>query len=269
MRVRVPPEDSLEIYVTAKQWMWKFAYPEGHHQIATLYVPAGKPVKLIMTSRDVIHSFYVPDFRAKQDVVPGRFTTLWFEVKEPGRHEILCTEYCGVSHSTMRGEVIALSPSDYDRWLRGLYSPPPAGQDDERPAVVGQYDPRVPVRLAQQGIDVAARMGCLRCHTLDGTPHLGPTWLGLYGARVPLGGGSFALVDPAYITESMMDPLAKMHEGFQPIMPSYRGLIQPAETAAIIELMKSLRASPPQPGLREPWYTLPNPTQAPQPEENQ
>src|SRR5947209_10248429 len=108
--------------------MWKFAYPEGAHSISTLYVPAGRPIKLILTSRDVIHSFFVPDFRLKQDVLPGRYVTLWFEVPEPGRHEILCTEFCGVGHSTMRGEVIALDPSDFARWLDGA-------RDETRPAV--------------------------------------------------------------------------------------------------------------------------------------
>jgi cytochrome c oxidase subunit 2 len=249
MRVRVPPEGAMEVYVTGKQWMWKFAYPEGASSISTLYVPAGRPVKLVLTSRDVIHSFFVPDFRVKQDVVPGRITTLWFEVKEPGRHEILCTEYCGAGHSTMRGEVIALSPEDYDGWLGGrLPEPPVAGPAYEPPSVVGQYAPRALVSMVWQGERVAAEQGCLRCHTLDGTAHLGPTWAGMFGSAVPLERGGSAIVDEAYITESMMDPLAKQHAGYPPIMPSYFGRIRPADTAALIELIKSLRAVPVQPG---------------------
>jgi len=249
MRIRVAPEGALEVYVTAKQWMWKFAYPDGANSIATLYVPAGRPVKLILASRDVIHSFFVPDFRVKQDVVPGRFTTMWFEAPAPGRHEILCTEYCGVSHSTMRGEVVVLSAADYERWLKGAAPHPPlAGQTDERPAVVGRYSPPELVNMVRQGELAAAQLGCLRCHSLDGSAHLGPTWAGLYGALVPVDQGNQIIVDEAYITESIMDPMAKLHSGFPPIMPTYRGLTRPTETAAIIELIKSLRSVRPSPG---------------------
>lgn len=242
MHIRIAPENALEIYVTGKQWMWKFAYPEGANSVATLYVPAGRPVKLILASRDVIHSFYVPDFRLKQDVVPGRLTTLWFQANEPGRHDILCTEYCGVSHSTMRGEVVVLSGHDYERWLQGILPDSTlAEQLNERPAVVGRYAPPEIVNMVRQGELAAAQLGCLRCHSLDGSAHLGPTWAGLYGSIVPLAQGGQTLVDEAFITESMMDPMVKLHAGFPPLMPSYHGLVKPAETAAIIELIKSLR----------------------------
>ncbi|MRG92185.1 cytochrome c oxidase subunit II [Polyangium spumosum] len=257
MAIRVPPENALEIYVTGKQWMWKFAYPQGASTISTLYVPAGRPVKLILTSRDVIHSFYVPDFRLKQDALPGRLSTLWFEVKEPGRYDILCTEYCGVSHSTMWGEVIALPPEEYERWLQGeAPGPDVAGPVDLRPSAVLDYAPAEPVSMVRQGELAAAQHGCLRCHTLDGTPHLGPTWAGLYGTTIPLEGGGNTRVDEAYITESMMDPLARIHAGYQRIMPSYLGQIRPAETSAIIELMKSLRDVRPKPGAEAPWGTV-------------
>ncbi|HMY16080.1 MAG TPA: cytochrome c oxidase subunit II [Polyangium sp.] len=253
MRMRIAPEGALEVYVTAKQWMWKFAYPRGANSIATLYVPAGRPVKLILASRDVIHSFFVPDFRVKQDVVPGRLTTLWFEAPEPGRHEILCTEYCGVSHSTMRGEVVVLSAEDYDRWLEGaLPNDALAGETRERPAVVGRYAPSEPVSMVRQGELAAAQFGCLRCHSLDGSPHLGPTWAGFYGSTVPLAKGGSVIADEAYITESMMDPAAKLHAGFTAIMPSYQGLMKPAETAAIVELIKSLRFVQSTPGREWP-----------------
>ena len=242
MRVRVAPEGALEIYVTGKQWMWKFAYPEGANSISTLYVPAGRPVKLILASRDVIHSFFVPDFRIKQDAVPGRLTTIWFEAMAPGRHDIYCTEYCGVSHSTMRGEVVVLSAADYERWLRGTTPDQQlAGQFDERPAVVGRYSPSEPISMVRQGELAASRLGCLRCHSLDGSPHLGPSWAGLYGTEVPIAQGGTVIVDEAYITESIMDPMAKLHAGFQAIMPSYLGSMLPAETAAVVELIKSLR----------------------------
>jgi len=250
MRIRIAPENALEVYATGKQWMWKFAYRDGLNSVSTLYVPAGRPVKLILASRDVIHSFYVPDFRVKQDVVPGRLTTLWFQADEPGRHEILCTEYCGVSHSTMRGEVVVLSASDYAHWLRGdVPDASLAGQLIERPAVVGRYAPPELISMVRQGERAAAQLGCLRCHSLDGSAHLGPSWAGLFGTTVPLAQGGQVIVDEAYITESMMDPMVKLHLGFPPLMPSYRGLVQPGETAAIIEFIKSLRfVRAPSPG---------------------
>lgn len=241
--LRTPPADTLDVYITAKQWMWKFAYPEGESMINTLYVPARRPVKLIMTSRDVIHSFYVPEFRIKQDVLPGRYTTAWFEATEPGAYPILCTEYCGTSHSMMRGQVIVLDPADYERWLVGGAASTPAfaqesaaRSEDERSGA----EPTLPSR----GERAAAQHGCLRCHTLDGTPHIGPTWAGLYRSIVPLEGGGERLADEAYITESIMDPLAALHRGFPASMPSYLGLITPPDIAAMIELMKSLRDVP-------------------------
>jgi cytochrome c oxidase subunit 2 len=223
VRMRVAPTDTLDIYVTAKQWMWRFSYADGHHSLSSVFVPAGRPVKLVMISRDVIHSFFVPDFRVKQDVIPGRQTTLWFQADHAGVHEILCAEYCGTGHSRMRGEVVVLEPADYERWLES------AGPQPE---------------LADQGRRAAAEHGCLRCHTLDGTPHIGPSWRGLYHATIPLQDGSTAFVDEAFITESMMDPRAKIHSGFQPVMPSFLGQIAPAETAAIIALIRSLENAP-------------------------
>jgi cytochrome c oxidase subunit 2 len=247
MRLRVAPNNSYDIYVTAKQWMWEFSYPEGHHSIVTLYVPTGRPVKLIMTSRDVIHSFFVPDFRVKQDVLPGRYTTMWFEVKEPGRHQVLCAEYCGTNHSAMRAEVIALTPADFVRWLghdqEDVSSAPPFRQE---PAVATELGPSQPESLTRLGEEIAAQEGCLRCHTLDGSPHIGPTWAGLYRADVPLAGGGRAIADEAYLTESMMDPNARLHAGYQSVMPSYLGRLRPAETAALLELIRSLEHVPGQ-----------------------
>jgi len=243
VRVRVAPANTYDIYVTGKQWMWKFGYADGQHTISELYVPAGRPVKLLLTSRDVIHSFFVPDFRLKQDAVPGRYTTLWFTVPEPGRHEILCAEYCGTNHSTMRAELIALAPDEFARWLeRGkaaTETPPPYRQSPQVSTTLGPSQPMSLVRLGQE---VAAQQGCLRCHTLDGTPHIGPSFAGLYGAHVPLEGGGSVVADEAYLTESMMDPLARRHAGFQTVMPSYLGRLQPAEVAALVELIKSLAA---------------------------
>src|SRR5262249_27360065 len=160
--IRTPPADTYDVYVTAKQWMWQFAYQEGNHSIAQLYVPVGRPVNLIMTSRDVIHSFYVPDFRLKQDVIPGRYTTLWFEGKKPGRHDVFCAEFCGTNHSTMRAEVIALAPEDFARWLEGSRDTSTPAPYYREPAVALQLGPSQPSSLARLGEQVAAQQGCLR-----------------------------------------------------------------------------------------------------------
>jgi cytochrome c oxidase subunit 2 len=216
-----PPDDALTVYVTGKQWMWEFAYPDGRSSLDMLTVPERKPVKLVMTSRDVIHSFYVPDFRLKHDVVPGRYYTAWFEATGPGEHTIDCAEYCGVSHSRMLGKVRVLSAADYARWLQGR-----PGPDAD---------------LVAEGRDVAARRGCLNCHTLDGQAHIGPTWAGLYGSQVPLEGGRVVVADDAYLTRSMMEPQADVVAGFKPVMPTYRGVLDEPEVAALVELIRSLQ----------------------------
>ena len=264
VRLRVPPANSLDVYVTAKQWMWKFAYPNGQSSVASLYVPTGRPIRVLLTSRDVIHSFFVPDFRNKQDALPGRYTSAWFEVPEPGTHQIFCAEFCGTGHSVMRGQVVALDPSDYARWLAAGNPDQVAGSLGEDPrAPLGQVGgPSLPgpadvepgseeefpraqlVNLVRVGTQAAAQQGCLRCHTLDVTPHIGPTWAGMYLSRVPLSTGETVVADEAYLTESMMDPTAKIHAGYAPVMPSYHGLLSAPETAAVIELIKSLRAVP-------------------------
>ncbi|WP_441285871.1 cytochrome c oxidase subunit II [Sorangium sp. KYC3313] len=248
--LRTAPDDALDVYVTGKQWMWKFGYPGGDSEISALYVPAHRPIRLIMTSRDVIHSFYVPAFRIKQDVIPGRYTTVWFEANEPGAYPILCAEFCGTSHSEMRGQVIALDPADYERWLAGGVANAPAFAQEaaaESENELAEAEPTMPSR----GERAAAKHGCLRCHTLDGTPHVGPSWAGLYRAVVPLESGGERVADEAYITESIMDPLAALHRGFPPVMPSYLGQITPPDVAAIIELMKSIRDVPHGPDV--PW----------------
>jgi cytochrome c oxidase subunit 2 len=239
VRIAEPPPDSMTIYVTGKQWMWSFAYPNGTGSNGVLYVPAGRPVKLVMTSRDVIHSFFVPSFRLKRDVVPGQATTMWFEVKHAGRYPVYCAEYCGAGHSTMRAEVVALAPADYDHQLQGLERLA-SGTSELRDA-----------SLAAIGERVAATAGCFRCHTPDGTPHIGPTWAGLYGTTVPLDGGRSVVADEAYLTRSMMDPAVDVHLGFKPVMPSYQGVITSPDVAALVEYIRSLRDVSPS-GGRQP-----------------
>jgi cytochrome c oxidase subunit 2 len=214
-----PDGDPLRIYVVGKQWMWEFVYPNGVAAQDELRVPIGQPIEVNLTSRDVIHSFFIPAFRVKTDAVPGRINTMWFTATEPGTYEILCAEYCGAGHSRMRGRVVAMPANEYGRWLAG----------------------QVSTDLSAAGERLSAHYGCFRCHTVDGTPHLGPTWLGMYGTTVPLLGGGTAVVDGPYITESMMDPLVQIHVGYAPIMPSFLGQISGPEAAAIVEYIRSLR----------------------------
>jgi cytochrome c oxidase subunit 2 len=249
LRMQDPPDDAMPVYVTGKQWMWKFAYPQGPSSVGVLYVPANRPVKLIITSRDVIHSFYVPAFRMKKDAVPGRYTLAWFEANRVGTFPIRCAQYCGARHSGMLGDVVVLDPADFQRWISAPGSPVsqaiPGANADElggRPTFTATDREA----LVSRGERAAADYGCLRCHTIDGTPHIGPTWTGLFGKTELLQGGLTVHVDEAYITESMMDPMAKMVVGYQPVMPSYLGRIEPGETAAIIEFIKTLEPT----GLR-------------------
>lgn len=238
------PEDALDVYVVGKQWMWKFTYPEGPASVGILYVPTGRPVRLHLTSRDVIHSFFVPEFRIKRDAVPGIFTTTWFEAVRPGVYQGFCAELCGVGHSRMRAMVVALGPEEYEAWLR---SRPPLVE--ERPGAVPPNITEPTLLgdlqgLALLGREVAARHGCLRCHSTDGSAHIGPTWLDLYGARETLADGEQVLVNEAFITRYIMDPDLNRVAGFEPVMPSFMGQITPAEIAAVIEFMKALSTTP-------------------------
>jgi len=220
--MRTPPKNALRVYVVAKQWMWEYVYPSGVTAEDEIHVPVGQPVELMMTSRDVIHSFHVPAFRIKQDVLPGRITNVWFTATQPGRYPILCAEYCGTGHSRMRGAVIAMEPSAYADWAAGHHD----------------------TDLAQAGEKLATDYGCFRCHTVDGTPHLGPSWKDLYGSTIPLAGGGTVLADDAYLTESMMDPEAKLHAGYPALMPTFLGRLSGPEAAAIVEYIRSLRSEP-------------------------
>jgi cytochrome c oxidase subunit 2 len=230
-KLQTPPAEAMPVYVTAKQWMWKFAYPAGPTSADALIVPVGRPIKLIMTSRDVIHSFFVPAFRIKQDVIPGRAVTTWFEATEPGAFDILCAEYCGARHSFMRAQVIVLSADDYGRWLDAAQVLPGAKGDGRG--------------LASAGREVAAQRGCLRCHSIDGSAFIGPTWANAFGRMRRTTDGREVMIDEAYLTQSMMEPGAVIAAGFQPVMPSYQGLLSPAETSALLEYIRSLRDVPP------------------------
>jgi cytochrome c oxidase subunit 2 len=239
VHMETPPRDAMTVYVVGKQWMWTFAYPNGRTSNAALYVPVHQPVQLLLSSRDVIHSFFVPDFRVKKDAIPGRMTSMWFEATEPGIYPIFCTEYCGEGHSTMRAEVIALSQEDYVAQLEQLPRLDIGGPSYVEPAVIGAAQADL-LSLASMGERVAVMKGCMRCHTADGTPHIGPSWLGAYRSMVPLQDGENVLADEAYLTESMMDPLAQIRLGFRPVMPSYQGLLSAAEVGALVEYIRYL-----------------------------
>jgi cytochrome c oxidase subunit II len=239
-----PPPESMDVYVMAKKWMWKFAYPDGPNGLSVVRVPVNRPVRLLLTSRDVIHSFYVPAFRIKQDVLPGRYTQTWFKANKPGVYPVFCTEYCGTGHSTMRAQVVVMEEAEYDQWLadeqRGRVA-----QRDTRP-----LDPEDQSRagdLVEQGRRIAAKQGCLKCHSIDGSPHIGPSWLDLYHRKEALAGGKTIVVDEAYLTESMNNPRAEVVAGFPLVMPSFHGRLSAPETAAIIEFIKSLRTTTDEP----------------------
>jgi len=213
-----PPADALEISVVGKQWMWKFQHPEGQREIDELHVPVGRPVKLTMASEDVIHSFFVPAFRVKMDVVPGRYTATWFEATKPGTFHLFCAQYCGTVHAGMGGRVIVMTPTAYEAWLSG-------GATGESPVAGGE-------RLFQQ-------LGCSTCHRSDGTG-VGPALVGLFGQTVRLQSGETVLADEAYIRESVLNPTAKIVAGYQPLMPTFQGLISEEGLLQLIAYIRSL-----------------------------
>ena len=234
------PKNAMDVYVTAKKWMWHFALPDGPNANATLTVPAGRPVRLLMTSRDVIHSFFVPEFRIKKDVLPGRYTEAWFEATKPGRYRIYCTEYCGTWHSQMVGEVVVMEPAAYDQWRaersQGLVERIDTSGGAEFGAESFRGD------LVAHGQRLAAVHGCFKCHSVDGQPHIGPTWIDLYRRKTTFQTGETIVADEGYLTESMMEPYLHMVKGYQPVMPSYRGKLAPPEAAALVEYIKTLRS---------------------------
>lgn len=238
LRLSTPPADAMDVYVQGKQWMWKFAYPGGPSSIDMLRVPAGRPVRLLITSRDVIHSFYVPALRVKMDALPGRYTQTWFTADRPGRYEIFCAEFCGLSHSSMLGELVVMPAADFDQWLsqqrRGL-----ASAQDAAPVPGERIRPAS--NVVEEGRRVAAEQGCLKCHSVDGTRHIGPTWTDLYLRDERLQNGKTVRADEGYLTKSMMDPAADLVQGFQNVMPTYQGKISPPDVAAVVEYIKSLK----------------------------
>ncbi len=216
--LRRPPDESMHIYAVGKQWMWKFQHLEGQREINELHIPAGRPIKITISSEDVLHSLYFPAFRTKMDAIPGRYTELWFEATTPGTYHIFCTEYCGTNHAGMIGNVTVLEPSQYQAWLQG------GGLEGT---------------LAQRGARLFSGMACDSCH-LDTGRGRGPSLKDIVGTTVELQDGSSATVDDTYLRESILNSQAKVVKGFQPLMPTFQGLISEENLVALIEHVKSM-----------------------------
>jgi cytochrome c oxidase subunit 2 len=215
---RTPPQGAAEVYVVAKQWMWKLQHEEGQREINQLHVPVDRDVKLILTSQDVIHSFYVPAFRIKQDVLPGRYTTLWFRATKPGTYHLFCSQYCGTQHSGMVGQVVVMEPAQYETWLNGGATSAP---------------------LAVTGQRLFAELGCTTCHRSD-TQGRGPDLVGMFGKPVMLEDGRIVMADENYVRESILTPAAKIVKGFKPIMPVFQGMVSEEQLNALVAYVKSL-----------------------------
>jgi cytochrome c oxidase subunit II len=216
---RTPPRGADEVYVVAKQWMWKLEHVQGQSEINELHVPVGRDIKLIMTSQDVIHSFYVPAFRIKQDVLPGRYTTAWFRATKPGVYHLFCAEYCGTAHSGMIGQIVVLEPAQYQAWLAGGGTT--AGS------------------LASNGQTIFQQLGCPTCHRFD-VEGRGPNLVGVFGKPVSLEDGRSVIADENYIRESILSPSAKVVKGYRPIMPVFQGLVSEEQLTALVAYIKSL-----------------------------
>jgi cytochrome c oxidase subunit II len=231
-----PPDDAIEISVVGKQWMWKFQHADGQREINELHVPIGRPVRLVMASEDVIHSFYVPAFRLKRDVLPGRIATLWFEATKPGRYHLFCAEYCGTKHSGMIGSIEVMEPTEFQAWLAG-------GSGSES--------------LASAGAKLFQQHACNTCHRPDSLAR-GPNLEGLFGKPVVLEGGGTVIADESYIRESIVMPNAKRVAGFQPLMPTFQGLISEEGLLQLVAYVKSLSKAAPSPaGIPPPVQNSP------------
>jgi cytochrome c oxidase subunit 2 len=225
-----PPAETLDIYAVGKQWMWKFQHREGQREINALHVPVNTPVRLIITSEDVLHDVYLPAFRVKMDAIPGRYTQLWFNATQVGTFHLFCAEYCGTKHSGMIGSVIVMPQEDYQSWLGG-----------------GSAEGT----LAQRGEKLFTQLACVTCH-MGGDTQRGPVLNGLYGSTVELASGETAKADADYIRESILNPTAKIVKGFPPIMPTFQGQVTEEQLLALTEFIKSLPAGKSAPGVNAP-----------------
>lgn len=219
--MRSMPENAQEVHVIARQWSWEFQYKSGKTTGNEFVVPVNTPVKLIMTSKDVLHSFYIPSMRIKQDVVPGRYTSLWFNSQKLGDFNVFCAEYCGTTHSGMLAKIRVVTMPEYEAWLQ---------ENDDA------------LTLAQRGEKLYNSKGCVACHSVDGTPKVGPTWKGIFGKEHDMADGSKVKVDENYIRESVLNPNAKIVKGFAPgVMPAFQGQLDEQQLNALIDFIKGLK----------------------------
>jgi len=223
--LRTPPKDAMELHANAQKWKWTFDYkcPTGGMTDDTLHVPIDRPVRMLISSVDVLHALYIPNFRTKMDAVPGRYTDLWFQATTAGEYPIFCAEYCGTSHSDMLSHVVVHPAGQYETWLKTAC--------EKADSMVGP----------ERGKKLFSQQGCETCHSIDGTPKIGPTWKGLFGKSESLADGSSATVDENYLRESMMDPSAKVVKGFAPSMPTYKGKLSDKDLDGLIEYIKTLK----------------------------
>jgi cytochrome c oxidase subunit II len=220
-RIYNPPTNAMNIYVVGKQWMWKAEHPGGQHEINALHVPTGRPVQLTMISQDVFHSFSIPDFRVKREVIPGRYSTVWFEATTPGTYHIFCTQYCGTNHSAMIGQVTVLSPEDYEKWTQESTSG---------------------MSLAQNGERLFASMGCNACHSGSAAAR-GPNLAGVYGSKLQLTDGAQIVVNDAYLRDAILNPSQHITAGYAPIMPTYQGQVSEDGLIDLVEYIKSMQSN--------------------------
>ena len=233
------PEEALDIYAVGKQWMWKFQHREGQREINELHVPVNTPVRMIITSEDVLHDLYFPSFRVKTDAIPGRYTQVWFNATRTGTYHIFCAEYCGTKHSGMIGWVHVLTEDEYQAWLGGTDT----GES-----------------LAQRGEKLFSQLACITCHSADSAGR-GPALNGIWGHTVQLADGNTVTIDASYVRESILNPTAKIVAGYQPLMPTFQGQVTEEQLLALTEYIKGLAAARPMPGAAAP--AMPAPVPAP------
>jgi cytochrome c oxidase subunit 2 len=216
-----PPDQTLEIYSTGKRWMWRFQHIDGQSEINELHVPLGRPVKVTFTSEDVLHSLYVPAFRVKADAIPGRYSSIWFTPTKTGQYHLFCAEYCGTKHSGMIGSVFVMEPDAYQAWLSGGGG----------------------LSMTARGEQLFQQLGCVSCHLNDGSGR-GPSLAGKFGMQETLANGETITVDDTYLRESILMPQTRLVAGYQPLMPTFQGLVNEEGVMSLIEYIKSLPAGP-------------------------
>jgi cytochrome c oxidase subunit II len=221
-QIATPPSNAMEVYIVGKRWMWKAQHVTGQREINELHVPIGQPVKLIIGSEDVIHSYYVPAFRMKMDAVPGRTTQMWFEATKTGSYRLFCAEYCGMSHSKMGGQIVVMEPVEFQTWLAGGK---PTGS------------------LADQGLKLFNELGCATCHMAQHQGR-GPSLNGVFGSQVKLASGETVTFDEAYVRESILTPTAKLVAGYPPLMPTFQGVVNEEQLVQLTAYIKSLSGQP-------------------------